>query len=282
MSDEPRGPRRLTDVLGVRSDPDPGAGAGGPPADDTTSEPDDESGAGRGWLVPLVSLVAVALVAAIGTVAVRVVADGPERERPATTSASSDASADGASTDDAATDDARDASCARLAPAELPGATLARSITAPLGAVDFYVTGTQWVLCDDNGVAPTVHPTEPLQADGPVKGDVRVSSTPLPAGADAGGVRFVAGGLVPTGLSRFEVAYRFPDGHVEYAATREDDDGRTWWRMVYTATDGPLAADAARRRSLEPLEVTVRADGRTSRYSLVWGPDTCSQVNRSC
>ena len=280
----------MTDVLGIGRR----SRASGAPADDgegaavarqpepvhestqnPTQNPTEGAEPARHWLVPLVCVVAVALVVAISTVAVRTVGADPDAESPVGAVASPPAtpSPAGATTG---------AGCATLAGAALPGAALVQSIASPLGPVRFFATDERWALCDDNTASPTLHPTRPLTAASTGRAGFRVSSTRLPSGPGDGGVRFVAGGLVPAGLATFEVAYTFPDGHVEYAATRADDEGHTWWRVVYTAVEGALTGDEARRESLAPLEVDVRADGEESTYSLAWGADTCVQVDLPC
>ena len=53
---------------------------------------------------------------------------------------------------------------------------------------------------------------------------------------------------MPSGSEEvFDVAYTFPDGHTEHASKATDDQGRTWWRMVYVYDDGAAASSTSPR-----------------------------------
>ena len=87
-----------------------------------------------------------------------------------------------------------------------------------------------------------------------------------------------AGGIVPSGSEEvFDVAYTFPDGHTEHATKATDDQGRTWWRMVYVYDDG-----GGSELDKPEIEVTVSLSGVQKEYPLAWGMDTCAQANHGC
>ena len=78
----------------------------------------------------------------------------------------------------------------------------------------------------------------------------------------------MAGGIVPSGVEDvFDVAYTFPDGHTERATTATDDQGRTWWRMVYTYDDG-----GGNELKKPEIEVTMSLSGVQKHYTLRVGP----------
>ncbi len=54
----------------------------------------------------------------------------------------------------------------------------------------------------------------------------------------------------------FDVAYTFPDGHTEHATKATDDQGRTWWRMIYTYDDG-----GGNEMEKPEIEVTMSLSG---------------------
>jgi hypothetical protein len=104
----------------------------------------------------------------------------------------------------------------------------------------------------------------------------RVSSNYVPKGRGFQAIR-VAGGLVPDGAMAYDVSYAFPDGHTERSTTVTDDQGRTWWRMVYVAqTDGGNEMDDP------PIVATLSLSGVQNTYPLEWGVDTCAQANHGC
>jgi hypothetical protein len=157
----------------------------------------------------------------------------------------------------------------------LPGAEEAVAFPEEGGTTSFWVKGDQFVLCDVRAGITTVHralPTTPaLKVD-----TFRVSSNYVPKGRGFQAIR-VAGGLVPDGAMAYDVSYAFPDGHTERSTTVTDDQGRTWWRMVYVAqTDGGNEMDDP------PIVATLSLSGVQNTYPLEWGVDTCAQANHGC
>lgn len=139
----------------------------------------------------------------------------------------------------------------------------------------FWVRGQQFALCDARAGTVTVHQPLPLQPDLDDVATFRVSSVHSPTGQGFRTTR-VAGGVVPEGAGAFDVAYTFPDGHTEIATKATDEQGRTWWRMVY-------AYDAAGNEMRDPpIEVSVTLSGSAFGFTLDWATDTCAQANHGC
>jgi hypothetical protein len=151
----------------------------------------------------------------------------------------------------------------------LKGATLATQVD---GTSSFWVRGEMYVLCDELNGRTTVHKALPLAPRDDVA-TYAVSSDFL-----EGQVTRSAGGIVPQGAEEvFDVAYTFPDGHTEHATKSTDEQGRTWWRMVYTYDDG-----GGNELNKPEIEVTMSLSGVQKHYTLAWGEDTCAQANHGC
>ena len=145
------------------------------------------------------------------------------------------------------------------------------------GTTSYWVKGTRFVLCNERTGRTTVHKPLPLEADLDDVATFRVSSVLEPIGGSAFQAVRVAGGLVPDGALAFDVDYKFPDGHTERATTVADDQGRTWWRMVYAYDDG-----VGNEMRKPPIEVSVTLSGSGFGFPLEWGVDTCAQANHGC
>ncbi len=151
----------------------------------------------------------------------------------------------------------------------LKGATLALQVD---DTSSFWVKGDRFVLCDELDGRTTVHKALPLTPSDEVA-TYAVSTDFL-----SGQITRSAGGIVPEGAEEvFDVAYTFPDGHTEHATKSTDDQGRTWWRMVYTYDDG-----GGNEMEKPEIEVTMSLSGVQKEYTLAWGEDTCAQANHGC
>ena len=140
------------------------------------------------------------------------------------------------------------------------------------GETTMWVAGQSYALCDVRAGTTTVHkPVSMTSADGIAPYQV---SSIYPRTQEGFRVVQVAGGLVPEGATAFDVSYAFPDGHTERATTTTDDQGRTWWRMVYSYDGG--------EPDPTPIRVTVSYSGAQKDYSLKPGVDTCAQANETC
>lgn len=172
--------------------------------------------------------------------------------------------------------------CADEVPAQLRGDPLDKAVTfpSPEGEVSFWVGAGQSVLCHESGRG-TVHAARPLDPTTPPDVE-RLRLSTLVLGREQGQfvVAHVAGGQLPDGVTGIE--YRFPDGHVEQADTQTDGQGRTWWRMQYTSTDGPLSDPDQNVMKLEKIVAVVTLSGVQTEYPLEWGIHTCAQVNHGC
>jgi hypothetical protein len=134
----------------------------------------------------------------------------------------------------------------------------------------YWVKGDQFVLCDQHGGLTTIHRPLPLVSRDGVATYAVSSVYESPRQA----VR-VAGGVVPEGMAGvFDVAYTFDDGHTERATQATDQEGRTWWRMVYAYDTG-----GGNELQKPPIEVTVSYSGVQKAYTLRWALDTCAQAN---
>ena len=156
----------------------------------------------------------------------------------------------------------------------LAGAQLAATFPADDvgGETTMWVAGETYALCDVRAGTTTVHkPVSMATADGIAPYQV---SSVYPRTADGFRTVQVAGGLVPEGATAFDVSYTFPDGHTEAATTTTDDQGRTWWRMVYSYDSS--------EPDPTPIRVTVSYSGAEKEYSLKPGVDTCAQANETC
>jgi hypothetical protein len=158
----------------------------------------------------------------------------------------------------------------------LPGAERAAAFPEDHGTTSFWVAGDEFVLCDRRGGTTTVHkpiPMSPPEGVAPFRVSTVLDRAP-------GGflVTRVAGGLVPAGMEEvFDVRYTFPDGHTEIATKIQDDQGRTWWRMLYSYAD-----DGSNEMKKPPITATLSYSGVQKTYPLDWGTDTCAQANHGC
>lgn len=144
------------------------------------------------------------------------------------------------------------------------------------GTTSFWVKGDLFSVCNERVGRTTVHQALPLEPDLDDVATFRVSSIFLPTGDGYRTIR-VAGGLVPEGALAFDVAYTFPDGHTERATKVTDDQGRSWWRMVYEYDAG-----GGNEMQKPPIEVEVTLSGSGFGFSLDWAVDTCAQANHGC
>jgi len=158
----------------------------------------------------------------------------------------------------------------------LKGAELALEVPGGDGNTSFWVRDQQFALCDIRAGMVTVHKPLPLEPDLDDPATFRVSTVFRPTEAGFETIR-VAGGVVPEGAPAFDVEYTFPDGHTEKATTATDEQGRTWWRMVY-------AYDAGGGNEMQkpPIEVAVTLSGSAFGFTLDWATDTCAQANHGC
>jgi hypothetical protein len=240
------------------------------------------------FLVPAGAAAAVVLVAALsawaissgssepGSTSVPVAGGGSSSAPPASGPASSSATAaSSVPTKPSAPVEVATGTCPEELPNVLPGAEPAFDFPAggDTGTTSFFVKGDRFVLCDIRDGVTTVQQPMPLSP----KGDATtyaVSSLFLGQGNQV--VR-VGGGVVPDGAADFDVAYTFPDGHVEHATTAADQTGRVWWRMVYTYDDG-----AGNALDKTPIAVTVSSSDTQQHFTLGWGLYTCAQANHGC
>jgi hypothetical protein len=139
-------------------------------------------------------------------------------------------------------------------------------------ASSFYVKGDRFVQCDELGERTTIHRPLPLTP----RDDV--STYAVSSLFDGKQMIRAAGGVVLPGAEEvFDVAYTFPDGHTEHADKSTDNQGRTWWRMVYAYDDG-----GGNEMEKPEIEVTMSLSGVQKHYTLAWGEDTCAQANHGC
>jgi hypothetical protein len=235
----------------------------------------------RGWLVPVAAAVAVAAV--IGGGALLLNNDRGGQQLAPSGSDTSAATPGTSSPTPAAV--VPNPACASAVRESLPGAEMKYSqLAAASGAVatdvEIWVDGDQWQVCDTfatlDDPAGQQKPTLFAVHRGrtvPAQEQVRISMNfvQLNGGLQA---EYVAGGRVSSAVTK--IRYAFPDGHVEAASPA--DDG--YWSIVYLPEDGPLAGGDL--RGVDPIEVTVTADGAEQTYSLEWGVDTCAQINHGC
>jgi|1186.fasta_scaffold23430_2 hypothetical protein len=232
---------------------------------------------GPRWAVPLGAAAAVALVAGLGYWAVSLGADDGGEVTPALASSSVTPTAPDPTipTSPSAPVKVATGSCPHELPNVLPGAEPAFDFPPgdDGGTTSFYVKGDRFVLCDiRNGVTTVQQPMPTTPKDDATT--YAVSSLFLGKGNQV--VR-VGGGVVPAGAADFDVAYTFPNGHVEHATTAADQTGRMWWRMVYTYDDG-----GGNELDKTPIEVTVSSSGAQQHFTLGWGIHTCAQANHGC
>ena len=249
----------------------------------------------RRWGVLVMVAASIVLVAGLTAWAVGVGDDStaPRRDGPAATSATPSPTAATTSTADATPSAAETSlpqptdSSAVESPAEecepelkqvLKGAEPVFVYPEAGENTSFWVRDEQFSLCDVRAGTVTVHKPLPLEPELRDVATFRVSSTYLPTEEGYQTIR-VAGGLVPEGARVFDVAYTFPDGHTENATKATDEQGRTWWRMVYAYDDG-----GGNEMEKPPIEVsvTVSGTGWPLGFTLEWGRDTCAQANHGC
>ena len=238
----------------------------------------------RGWLLPAAAAAAVAAVIGGGSLMLNNDRGGPTLDPLGsdTSAATTQETPTTATPTPAAT---ADAACASAIQESLPGADLKYSqrvdgtgkVTTD---VEIWVDGDQWQVCDtfaalddpDGQQKPTLFAVHSGRTV-PDQEQVRISMNfvGVPGGLQA---EYVAAGRVSSAVTK--IRYAFPDGHVEAASPA--DDG--YWSIVYLPEDGPLAGGDL--RGVDPIEVTVTADGAEQTYTLEWGVDTCAQINHGC
>lgn len=168
-----------------------------------------------------------------------------------------------------------DAACQRELRFVLRGAEPVASTSSETGTTTFLVLRDRWTLCSTHGGRTTVHRPRRLGAPDDQE-SYGVSS--VYSGPDTS--TYVAGGVLPDGVTDAAITYGFPDGHTEPADLVRGDDGRTWWSMDYTVTGGELNTGNTLR--LDPIRVDVVAGGVEETYELEWAINTCQQANHGC
>lgn len=231
----------------------------------------DGHGGARRWLAPVLAAAAVLVVVGVGGWAVR--SGGDNGGTPAV-APSSTAASDPEPSEPSGKATLSLSTCTDPVGHVLAGAR--QAVTFPAdddgGETTMWVAGESYALCDVRAGTTTVHkPVSMAGADGIAPYQV---SSIYPRTQEGFRVVQVAGGLVPAGATAFDVSYTFPDGHTERATTTTDDQGRTWWRMVYSYDGG--------EPDPTPIRVTVRYSGAQKDYSLKPGVDTCAQANETC
>lgn len=231
----------------------------------------------RRWLVPGTVAAAVLLVAGAAAWAVRTGGDtAPDDSAPPVAATSSSPTPTQTPHGlPAPTDVGRQVGrgdCAHELENVLPGAQRAATFG---DGTSFWVSGDRFVLCDARAGITTVH--HPLPLDPVEQASTYDVSSVYPDWPDAHPVIRVAGGIVPAGATAFDVSYTFPNGGTERDETVTDDQGRTWWRMLYAYED-----PGGNEMKQSPIEVTVSYSGVQMHYALRWGLDTCAQANHGC
>ncbi len=231
----------------------------------------DGRGGARRWLAPVLAAAAVLLVVGVAGWAVRTGRD--DDGAPVGVPTSTTTAPDPEPSEPSGKATLSLSSCTDPLGRVLAGAHLA--VTFPAddtgGETTMWVAGESYALCDVRAGTTVVHkPVSMTTADGVAPYQV---SSVYPRTEDGFRTVQVAGGLVPEGAAAYDVSYTFPDGHIERATTTSDDQGRTWWRMVYSYAGEPDPT---------PIRVTVSYSGAQQEYSLKPGVDTCAQANETC
>ncbi|GAA4759150.1 hypothetical protein GCM10023350_51470 [Nocardioides endophyticus] len=240
----------------------------------------DGRGGARRWLAPIVAAAAVLVVVGVAGWAVQAGRDdnGAPAGAPTPTVPGADWTM-GWPDDPAPSEPSGKASVNLSTCVDPMGQVLAGAqqvVTFPAddvgGETTMWVAGESYALCDVRAGITIVH--KPISMAHPSGvGPFQVSSI-YPRTEDGFRTVQVAGGLVPQGATAYDVSYTFPDGHTERATTTTDDQGRTWWRMVYSYAGG--------EPDPTPIRVTVSLSGVQKEYSLKPGVDTCAQANETC
>lgn len=159
------------------------------------------------------------------------------------------------------------------------GAEQVASWQLPNGGAGIWVAGDRSVLCEDSGGIATVHRAAPTDA-APLSEERLIWSTSTYG--RAGGLfrtAFVAGGLLPEGVTGID--YAWPDGDVERA--RIVDDGvRRWWLVAHVPQDGVLVEPGTNFLRLDDVHVTVSLSGAQQSFDLPFATSMCAQVNHGC
>jgi hypothetical protein len=232
----------------------------------------DGRGGARRWLAPVVA--AAAVLAVVGVAGWAVQAGRDDSGAPAGAPTPTKTAPDQEPTEPSGKATLNLSTCVDPVGQVLAGAR--QVVTFPAddggGETTMWVAGESYALCDVRAGVTIVHkPISMTHADG--VGPFQVSSI-YPQTEDGFRTVQVAGGLVPEGMSAFDVSYTFPDGHTERATTTTDEQGRTWWRMVYSYAGG--------EPDPTPIRVTLTLSGIQKEYSLRPGVDTCAQANETC
>jgi hypothetical protein len=247
---------------------------------DLLAEAQEGRGGVRRWLAPVVAAAAVLVVVGVAGWAVQAGRD--DNGAPAggpTPTGPSGADWSMGWTDDPAPSEPSGKATLNLSTCVDPvGRVLAgarQAVTFPAdeggGETTMWVAGESYAVCDVRAGRTIVHKPVPMDLDDGIT-PYQVSSI-YPRTDDGFQTVQVAGGLVPEDAVAFDVSYTFPDGHTERATTTTDDEGRTWWRMVYSYGGEPDAT---------PIRVTVSYSGTQREYSLKPGVDTCAQADETC
>ena len=155
------------------------------------------------------------------------------------------------------------------------------------GTTSFWVTASQWAVCDDTStMAPDKAPAllSPHENGAPYKAsadDLAFSTAHL---TDADGTDFIhlfAGGRLFGEVTG--IVYRFPDEGRSAAEITTDASGEKWWAMSYEADDGVFVKPNTNFLKLDPVQVTVTySNGATEDFELRWGEHDCAHVNFGC
>jgi hypothetical protein len=166
-----------------------------------------------------------------------------------------------------------DAGATEACAAELgEGFTEVAQSTDPSGVTTFWTRGRRdWVVCDvPAGLAdaPVVIGSTPAARRGFGARALALHRAPV-TGDETGGVRFVAGGLLPWRVD--ELSYLFPDGVEQQArfVASEDDPDQVWWVVTHTPTDGVLVDPGTDPADLEPVTISI-VGAAAEAFRLPW------------
>lgn len=228
----------------------------------------------RPWVVPTAA--AAAVLAVVGVGAAVALPDGPATPVGPASQESSAPPSQEPSPESAVPTAPPDPQCAREVDGVLRDAEPVVTTQSETGTTTFYVTDDRWTLCSTHGGRVTVH--RPRDLDAP---DDRAAYGVSSLHPQARTSTYVAGGLLPDGVTEAAITYGFADGHQQPATTTTDGAGRTWWQMEYSVSGGVLNGGGT-IFDVDPIEVAVAYDGTDETYVLDWAEDTCLQANHGC
>jgi hypothetical protein len=169
-----------------------------------------------------------------------------------------------------------DAGATEACAAELgDGFTEVAQSTDPSGVTTFWTRERRgWVVCDvptglaDATEAPVVIRSTPAARRGFGTRTLALHRTPV-SGDETGGVRLVAGGLLPWRVD--ELSYLFPDGVEQQArfVASVDDPDQVWWVVTHSPTEGVLADPSTDPADLEPVTISI-VGAAAEAFRLPW------------